>query len=193
MGFEITDGTGNGNSAAVDDTNRILTRSVGEDIFQNGAEEGESFFLGTPLVTLTSANESSLFYCKNNEDEPLILGNFFIVAESTTGGSPNMFRVNWYKNPTSISGGTANPSLNQNFGSSKELDADLEYGVEGSTITGGTLAATLSFPIGQFNDIPANLVLEKGNSFVVSITPPTGNTSMAVQFGSRALRYIERY
>jgi len=104
-----------------------------------------------------------------------------------------MFRVNWYKNPTSISSGTATSALNQNFGSSEQLDADIEYGVEGSTITGGALAATLSFPVGVFNDFEANLILEKGSSLVISVDPPAGNTSMPVQFGTRAIKYIERY
>jgi hypothetical protein len=35
MGFEITDGTGKGNSAGVDRTNRLLVRNVSETIFQN--------------------------------------------------------------------------------------------------------------------------------------------------------------
>ncbi len=102
MGIEITDGTGKGNSAGVDNTNRILTRGVIEDIFQNAAEEGEAFFIGTPLITLTSANESAICYIKNNEVDQLILGEFFLIAEAKTGGSPNMFRVIWYKNPISI-------------------------------------------------------------------------------------------
>lgn len=193
MGFEITDGTGKGNSAGVDNTNRVLTRGVIEDIFQNAAEEGEAFFIGTPLITLTSANESAICYIKNNEDEQLVLGEFFLTAEATTGGSPDMFRVNWYKNPTSISSGTALSPLNQNFGSSEQLNADIEYGAEGSTVTGGSLAATLSFPIGVFNSINANLILEKGSSLVISIDPPAGNSSMPVQFGTRSIKYIERY
>ncbi len=164
-----------------------------EDIFQNAAEEGEAFFIGTPLITLTSANESAICYIKNNEDEQLILGEFFLIAEATTGGSPDMFRVNWYKNPTSISSGTALSPLNQNFGSSEQLNTDIEYGAEGSTVTGGSLAATLSFPIGGFNSINANLILEKGSSLVISIDPPAGNSSMPVQFGTRSIKYIQRY
>jgi len=193
MGFEITDGTGKGNSAGVDRTNRLLVRNISETLFQNAAEEGEAFFIGTPIITATTAGESALIYIKNNEDSQLILGSFFLIAEATASGSPNMFRVNWYRNPTSISSGTAIPALNQNFGSSNTLDADIEYGAEGSTVTGGSLAATLSFPIGQFNQLDANLVLEKGSSLVVTVTPPAGNTNMPVQFGTRTIKYIEQY
>jgi hypothetical protein len=193
MGFEITDGTGKGNSAGVDRTNRLLVRNISETLFQNAAEEGEAFFIGTPIITATTAGESALIYIKNNEDSQLILGSFFLIAEATASGSPNMFRVNWYRNPTSISSGTAIPALNQNFGSSNTLDADIEYGAEGSTVTGGSLAATLSFPIGQFNELDANLVLEKGSSLVITVTPPAGNTNMPVQFGTRTIKYIEQY
>lgn len=193
MGFEITDGTGKGNSAGVDRTNRLLVRNVSETIFQNAAEEGEAFFIGTPIITATTAGESALIYIKNNEDNQLVLGSFFLIAEATASGSPNMFRINWYRNPTSISSGTAIPALNQNFGSSNTLDADIEYGAEGSTVTGGSLAATLSFPIGQFNQLDANLVLEKGSSLAITVTPPAGNTNMPVQFGTRTIKYIEQY
>ena len=192
MGFEITDGTGKGNSAGVDETGRLLTRTITESIFQNAAEEGEAFFIGTPLITATTANESALIYIKNNEDSQLILGSFFLIAENSNA-TVQMFRVNWYKNPTSITGGTATVALNQNFGSSETLDADIEYGAEASAIVGGTLSATLSFPIGVFNEISANLVLEKGSSVVISVVPPSGNTGMPVQFGTRSIKYIERY
>lgn len=193
MGFEITDGTGKGLSAGVDKNNRLLVNAINETIFQYAAEEGEAFFIGTPLINLTNASESAIIYVENNEDEPLILGTFFLIAEATTGGSPNMFRASWYKNPTSISSPTTTSALNQNFGSSNELDATIQYGAQGSTVTGGGLAAILSFPIGQFNQFDANLVLEKGSSFVLTVTPPTGNTSMNVQFGTRSIKYIETY
>ena len=196
MGFEITDGTGRGNAAGVDETGRLLVRSVTETIFQNASEEGEAYFIGSPIVTATtSGSETALLFIKNNEDSPLILGNFFTIAESTASGSPNMFRINWYRNPTSMSNGTAVPALNQNFGSSDTLDADIEYGdgTGSSSFTGGQLSATLSFPIGVFNDFAANLVLEKGSSVGISVTPPAGNTNMPVQFGARSIKYVERY
>lgn len=193
MGFQIEDGTGKGRQVGVDTTNKLLARATVESIFDEAVEEGLANFVGTPLITLTNAAESAIFYIKNNEDIDIIFENFFFVAEATTGGSPNMFRVSWYKNPTSISSGTAVTPLNQNFGSSRVLDATVEYGAQGSAVTGGSNAATLSFPIGVFNDIKAKLILPKGTSFAVTITPPTSNTSMPVQFGARTILYEERY
>lgn len=193
MGFEISDGTGKGTSAGVDVNNRLLTNSISESVFQYSAEIGDAFFIGSPLITLTSSTASAIIYIENNEDEPLILGDFFFTAESTSGGTPNMFRITWYKNPTTITLGTTTGALNQNFGSSNELDATILFGAQGSTVTGGDIAAQLSFPIGQFNRLEANLVLEKGSSFAITVQPPTGNTSMPVQFGSRSIRYTKTY
>jgi hypothetical protein len=193
MGFEITDGLGSGRSAGVDTTNKLLARATIESIFDEAVENGDAYFVGTPLITLTNAAESAIFILENNEEDDLIFENFFFIAEATTGGSPNMFRANFYKNPTSISSGTNLTPLNQNFGSSKTLDATTQYGAQGSAVTGGSLAATLSFPIGVFNDTSAKLTLPKGSSLAITITPPTSNTSMPVQFGARTILYKERY
>jgi hypothetical protein len=104
-----------------------------------------------------------------------------------------MFRASWYKDATALSSPTAIVPLNQNFGSSKTLSVTAVSGVQGSTFTGGSLVAQLSFPIGQFNEFEAELVLPKGSTLGIAITPPTGNTSMPVQFGARSYRYIKTY
>lgn len=193
MGFEITDGTGKGTSAAVDINNRLLTNAISESVLQFAAELGDAFFIGSPLTTLTSDSPSAVIFIENRENKPLILSQFFITAESTSGGSPNMIRVSWYKNPTTITSSTASTALNQNFGSSSELDANILVGSEGSSVTGGSLVAQLSFPIGEVNVIDANLILEKGSSFAITIQPPSGNTSSIVQFGARSIRYTKTY
>ena len=192
MGLQILDGTGKGAKAGVGSDNRLLVSAINETIFQYAAEEGEAYFLGTPLVTLTNAAESAIFFYDHNEDDPLIVENFFTTA-TTTNGTPTMYAVNFYKNPTSLDTPTATTPLNQNFGSSNTLDGTLQYGAQGAAFVGGTLVATLYVPVGQYNVIPANLVLQKGNSWGVSITPPTGNTSMPVQFGARSIVYEEKY
>ena len=192
MGFQILDGTGKGAKAGVGSDNRLLVSSINETIFQYSAGEGDAYFLGTPLVTLTTAGENAIFFYDHNEDDPLIVENFFITA-TTTNGTPNMYAVNFYKNPTAMSIATSSVALNQNFGSSNTLDGTLQYGASGSAFTGGTLVASLYVPVGEYNVIPANLVLQKGNSWGISITPPAGNTSMPVQFGARSIVYEEKY
>lgn len=188
MGFQIQDGKGTGYNAGVDSTNRLLSRTINETIFESSAKEGDAYFVGTPLITLTNAALSGIFLFINNEDFDIIFDNFFFIAESTTGGTPNIFRVTWNKGATALSSSTALNPLNQNFGSSKILSVSAVSGVQGSSFTGGSVVAQLSFPIGQFNQIDAKLVLPKGSSFGLAITPPTSNTSMSVQFGTRVYR-----
>lgn len=144
--------------------------------------------MGTPTINLTTSTASAVFFIENNEDLPLNIGEFFFMADATTGGAPAAFKTSWYKNPTDILG-TGTTALNQNFGSSNELDATVKYGAQGSGVSGGTLAATLSFPIGQFNTIEANLVLEKGSSLAITVTPPAGNSSMPFTFGARSILF----
>lgn len=191
MGFIIQDGTGKGFNAGVDSTNRVLTRTVGETIFENSAEKGEAYFIGTPLVTLTNAAASGIFLIVNNEDFDIIFDNFYVIAESTNA-TVQMFKTVWHQSSTALSSSVLVTPLNQNFGSSKVLDATVVSGVQGSTFTGGNIVAQLSFPIGQFNQLNGSLVLPKGSSFGIGIIPPTGNTSMPVQFAGRAYRYIQK-
>ena len=193
MGFQLEDGKGTGYSAGVGSDNRLLVSSINETIFQYSAEEGDAYFLGTPLVTCTTDGENAIFFYSHNDSSPLIIENFLTTATTASGGAPNMYAVNFYKNPTAMSVATSSVALNQNFGSSNTLDGTVQFGASGSAFTGGTLVATLYVPVGQQNDITANLVLQKGNSVGVSVTPPAGNTSMPVQFGARSIVYEEKY
>ena len=193
MGFNIEDGTGKGNTVGVDATNRLLVRSINETIFQNSAEAGEAYFAGSPVINYGNANEVDVIYIKNDGDDPLILGNFLFMAETSNVTSPSFYTLSWYKNPTGISNGTAFSPLNQNFGSSKTLEGVFEYG-DGTTTTALTgPVAQLSFPVEVFQNFEANLVLEKGSSFAITITPPATNTGMNFYFGTRLISYEEQY
>jgi len=187
MGFQIQDGKGTGFLAGVDNTNRLQTRTINEGIFQNSSRNGNSFFLGTPLVTLTTATASAIIYVENNEDQDLMIEEIFFISEASTGGVGNMFRTAWYKNPTDILGTLTTP-LNQNFGSSAELNATIKYGAQGAGVSGGTLVSALSFPLQQFNILETNLVLPKGTSFAITVQPPASNTSMPIQIGAKTYK-----
>lgn len=191
MGFNLEDGTGRGNSAGVDKTNRLLVRSIGESVFQNAAEEGEAYFLGTPNISYTVDTEVAAIRIKNNEDDPLVIGNFFFLAEGSTAG--NYYTLSWYKNSGDITNATDFTPLNQNFGSSQTLDGTFQYGNGSTSAITGTPSAILSFPQGEFIDLPANLVLEKGSDFCITLTPPTGNVAMNFYVGCRSIKYIEQY
>ena len=195
MGFNIEDGTGKGNSAGVDRTNRLLVRNISESIFQNAAEEGQAFFIGSRITNITTDTELAVLYVKNEGDDALVLGNFLFMAESSTVAAPAFYQVSWYKNSEGMNNGTSFVPLNQNFGSSETLDGIFEFG-NGTTstkITTNLPVATLSYPTEVPQDIPANLVLEKGSELLITVTAPATNTSMNFYFGSRAIKYIEQY
>ena len=73
--------------------------------------------------------------------------------------------------------------VNKNFGSSLELTADAFKGAEGYTFTDGTIAyqSLLSSAARTYVIATGNIVLTRGKSIGVNITPQAGNTAMDVQ------------
>ena len=181
----IIDGSGTGNKMKVDDENRAWTFSVSQTIAEAAASKGDSYNINTKQINLTSSSESCILYIKNNGDIDIkVLTIGFLMGNSTGGGGDMTLGV--VKNPSSgtiITNEVAVPIVqNKNAGSSQTLDIDSFKGVEGDTVTGGdewyhTLIAGAARPyiIGT-----GSLVLPKGSSFSVSVTPQAGNTSMDV-------------
>ena len=96
--------------------------------------------------------------------------NTAVLTASTTGG-------------TGLVGGTSVPliSINANFGSAKIIDTSLsEIGAEGATVTGGTPGPTLFYPTGTTSEFLSSIIMTKGTTLALSITPPPSNTSMLV-------------
>ena len=181
--INIVDGTGDCFAVKVSDKNKLATTSVTDAILDSHATIGESYTSATGKITITSDSESALYYIKNNEDEDLVIDSFNVCLEATTGGSGNTI-ITVYRNPTGgtlISGGTNLPPLNKNFGSAASLLADSIMGAEGSTISGGgTLIEYFASTPSRVLYKEGAMVLKKGNTFALAITPPTGNTSMGL-------------
>lgn len=188
MGFQIQDGKGTGYIAGVDSTNRLQTRTISESLFQTSTKNGDAFFLGSPPITLTSSGSSAVIFIQNDGDVDLLLQEGIFTSGDASGSSLNVFTTTWYKNPTDILGTTVTP-LNQNFGSSLELDAVVKYGSHLAGVSGGTVVAQLLFPIKQFNKLETDLVLTKGSSLAISVNAPQGTTSMPVQIGFKCLKF----
>lgn len=174
-----------GNVATVDDNFRLHVDSIQRSQIEQACLIGNAYNISTGSITLTSANESVLFYLKSNNEFPLVIKEILVIPAGSTGGTGNAL-VRIYKNPT---GGTivsnavdVGTNANRTFSSAKQLDGDYFKGVEGDTITGGVSFAvssrsTFDAPI-AFDAAP--IVLEKGNTLAVSWQPPTGNTSQNV-------------
>jgi hypothetical protein len=185
MSFSILDGKGSGKEAQVSTLNKLKTDGISQTYFAYHTLAGAGYMVSTGEINLTTDGASAICYVKNNENRELVMDSFNVCQEATTGGTGNTL-IELIKNPstgTLISAGTAISAGNKNFGSANTLDADITKGAEGSTITNGTTLLT------YYASTPSRLlykegpiVLEKGNSLAVRITPPTGSTNLGLCF-----------
>lgn len=186
MGFQILDGTGTARKAKVDDTNRIQVRGVVEDGRVEGATNGETYVIGSPILTQTGATENGLLYFQFDEDVEFYATTFSSQARFTTGGTFQNYLIQAYEGiqPSALTGTWVDTvPLNTNFGSSNELQGTFKYGSPaGATGFTGTPIIQLPFPINVFNQISTALVFPKGSTLLLTVTPPTNNTSMPVNF-----------
>jgi hypothetical protein len=185
MAFSILDGTGTGKEAGVDTNNRLLTNTISEDISNHVTEYGGKYNINTGNITLTTANESAILYFKNNENETYSITGIVYNIGSSTGGSGQVQCDVYFKN----SGGTIVSNAvpvdilaNQNIGDARTLDADAFKGAEGYTQTGGQYAVSSLINPGSRAFIGLGQILcPKGQALSITMTPPSGNTSMIVQ------------
>jgi len=181
----IHNGVGNGNKARVTKDNRLDTNAINENQIDHAAELGDRYNLNTGDINLTSANESSVFYLKNNEDKDLYVASLIYNLGTSTGGSGDWV-IDVYRNPTAgtvVSDATAvEMNSNQNFGSNKTLTADVYKGDEAKTLTDGDKTISTRSPSnGRILISLGALVIPKGTSLGIKITPPASNTSVNVQ------------
>lgn len=188
--MKIVDGTGKGNMARVDKSNRLLTEAVIESEQLEAAVKGNAYQVGSGAVVLTSASESAVLHLKNNEERDLIVSAVNFTSTSQAGASDSVYLIKLYLGSSGLSAGTNSAALNSNFGSSKSLDADVVVGGEGQTVTDGTLSGVFYFQEAQFVNTDLAWVIPKGASFAVSATPASGNTSavVAVTFEAHVAR-----
>ena len=179
----IEDGTGSGKWAKVNLNNRLLAQVITESEADHAAEVGDRYNINTGDITLTSANESGVFYIKNNEDDDLIVPSLIFNLGASTGGSGDWL-ASVYRNPTAgtvVSDASAvSMNANMNFGSNKTLVVDAYKGGEGKTLTDGTLAIESRVSGGRVIISLGTLAIPKGFSIGVKFTPPTSNTSAIV-------------
>lgn len=194
MSTVIKDGTGTGNTAQVDNKNRMRTFATTETGGTEAAFSGDLYNVNTGTVALTTANESALVYMKNTDSVPWVFNRVFYNAGPSTGGSGD-FKADVIANPTTgtlISAGTALTAHNLNFGSSQTLTSTTLKGVEGSTVTDGTVRVSTIIPAAGTRVLISfdSIILEPGSSIAVAITPQTGNTAMNIQVGFNLYRFI---
>lgn len=186
MGLLIDDGKGRGNSASVDDANRIETFAITISSDQHATEDGDSYNLNSGLVTLSSSAESGVLYVKNNEERDLkVSGVVTIFGPSTGGSATDTTQVRIYKNVTTgtlvSNSTTADINSNRNFSSSKTLTIDNFKGATGSTITDGSVHIESLVSPGNRVFFAIDEVLGTGDTIAISYEPPDSNTSMKTE------------
>ena len=186
MAEQIIDGTGTGRKAKVDAANRLHTHSVTENLIEYAASQGDSYNINTGTIALTSANESSLLYLKNNSDYEIHIASIgYLMGNSTSGTGDVLTEV--LRNPTlgTVVSDAVNASIiqNKNVGNSKELTADIFKGGEGKTFTDGTpfYYSLLAGSARGYVIATGTVVIPKGGSIGIKLTPQTSNSAMNVQ------------
>ena len=190
MGFEITDGGGKGYSAEVDSENRLRVFSIAEPEVFNASSLGNSYNFNTGVINLTSASKSAVFYIKNNGDSDLIITQLFYLIGNSTAGTGDVL-VTVLRNPTTgtiISNAVAMEmdGVNRNFGSSKNLTTDSYKGAEASTFTNGDkiIESIIDQSPTRVSVELGGLVIPRGTSIGIDITPATSNSSLDVEFAA---------
>lgn len=189
---KIKDGTGEGNYARVDATQKLSVRAISETFQNEAGLEGNAFLLSTGFVNLTSANPSAVLYFKNNDIVDLLITRFLVSARNSTGGSENHCTVILYKNPIGIGSGSGiDMNVNNiNFGSFNSLTNESEIGQEAATMTNGSSFGGFVIPLEQLTSEESSIVLKKGNSIGAVVIPPSGNTSFTIGIGINSQKIV---
>ncbi|MBV1929895.1 MAG: hypothetical protein KUG81_10350 [Gammaproteobacteria bacterium] len=178
----ISDGR-TGNKAGVSDENRLLTASVSQPHAVASSLNGDTFFIETGLINLTSDTLSHLLYFKNTDGQSWGVESWSATFGATdgTGDVVNIFTFA-PTGGTLLDSGTDGVVANLNFGSAKQLGVVVKIGAEGSTLTGGAQTPDTLIPEGvSFREFPASpIIIPAGASIAAGFKPPPGNTSMNV-------------
>ncbi len=190
----ITDGA-KSFTAKVDEMRRLWTRAVTISTGLNAAINDDEYNVTIETLELTTDGESVLLYLRNDEIEDVD----WAVTQITVTGAASDGSDDWLAALyTNVNTGTiidTGTDININpfkLGSTKPLLATALRGFEGAVLDGTTVVDRLVPLAPAAFTIPLDaLVLPPGTSMGLSVTPPTGNTSMKVQIGVVVIRLTE--
>jgi hypothetical protein len=194
MAEQLQDGTGTGSRVKVSKNNKLHTYAVSETISENASVNGNSYNINTGNITLTSANESGLLYFKNTGDNDIHVISIGYLMGASVGGSGDVQAV-VLRNPslgTVVSDEVlVGINQNKNAGSSRTLNSVAYKGAEGKVFTNGDDFYYSLIPSAGRGYVisTGSLVLPKGSSIGVKLTPQSGNTSMDLQVFLSVIEY----
>ena len=184
----------NGNTADVDDRNRLITFATTEDESVDFALLGSTFFISSGILELTSSNLSYLIYVKNNDIVDWVVREFITDIGPSTGAPGLALTTQFALAPTggTLLSGTELLAANMNIGSPSQLAATINQGGEGFTATGGGLAPPALIVSDQVRSpfSAGPIIIPPGTAFAFGVTPAAGNTSMFVQFSTVLYRKL---
>lgn len=184
--FILKSGT-SGNTAEVDKNNRVQAFSTSQTHATAAALMSDYFNVNSGTINLTSASSSGLLYVKNLDTVQWSIGRVFYNFGNSTGGTGDALAeiLSMPSAGTLVSGGSVVTPANFNFASPKLLLGTVLAGVEGSTVTDGTVAISSIIPAVATRVLITfdSIVLDPGASLAIRITPQTSNTSMNIQVG----------
>jgi len=174
-----------GNTAAVDDKQRLQTRSVTVPVMTDRSHDaGESFvFASGDFINITTVDtETGFLYIKNNSTSK----DLHIQSIRTCGTQTQKWKL--YSNVTAgtlVSGAVAGSNNNLNLGSSVASDVTVYKGADATTITDGTMMEHWINEIGHSKeDFQGALILGPSDTIAITV-----ETAIAGDFCSRIIGY----
>jgi len=178
----IEDGAGRGFTARVNSENRLYTFADSVPSGAVAASRGKMWGISTGDLTFTNDGTSAIAWLRYSGLEKLVVSRFTFTTGASDGAGNTSYK--FIKNPTTgtiVDNAIVANTTNRNFSGTSSSLAGVQYsGAQGYTFTNGDEIADLNREsAGVFildtNETP--YILENGNSFGITVTPPAGNTS----------------
>ena len=188
----IKDGTGSGDTAKVDNNNRLTTFGTNQTTAISAMKNESRFITATSVINLTTANESTIFYLKTNENSDLLFCEFRLSIGPSVDACcalilGDVATLTVYVNPTGgtlICNAVIAITANKNVGAQKTVCVTAFQGVEGDTLTGQLLKVEELHQVGINHVDNSPFMLQKGGIIAFGIIPPAGNAGMKVTTSS---------
>lgn len=180
----------NGNTADVNDLGELLTLAVTQSLAIRKGLASETFLITTPIINLTSDALSYILWIRNADQVPWIVVDSFFRFGTSVNGSGDFYRTGAL-NPTGgtlLTAGTAFQASNLDLSNQIPLNGSFVYGAEGSTISGQLGEGQVLLPETPIREDSTPIIFRPGTSFAFGVKPPSGNTSMNVQFALEIVR-----
>lgn len=185
MSAIITDGL-TSDTARVNSDNQLEVFSTARTQLSQALLAGDGYIITTPSINLTTASLSAILHVANTDTQDWVINRFFVNIGPSNATDEHSFQLVYNSSGgTLLSAGSAFAAVNLNAGSARTLTSTVLSGVEGSTITGGTVVIDSLVPATGARTAIAgdNFILPPGTSLQVTVKPPTGNTDMNAQVG----------